>query len=303
MKRRLKFLLIPALLLVALCAVGTWVVNRWLQSPETHARVEREIGDAIRMPLKLGKITFSAWNGVTVDGIAIPSGDGYFFEAATFSVSPRYRSLLRGAIGIGEVRIVRPRVHLHENPAGGWQLPEFPKAVVEAPVAAPVAAPVPSSDPAPAKPKKRPEVFIAKVVIADAGAELIDKNKQPFATVTGLNATFHDLSEKSGAGEFAFKNVTLPGYATLDRMNGKLERNGEDVSLRDLVVDVCGGRVSGEFTRAAGAPAGAHIVLENVNIGLLGKEARARIRNASGVAPQQQHITVTTTYHNNNIPL
>ena len=290
MKRRWKFLLIIALVLTVLFAAGSFAVNRWLQSPETHARLEREIGEAIRMPLQLGKITFSAWSGVSVDGITIPSGEGNFFEVASFSVSPRYRSLLRGCIGIDEVRIVRPRVRMNESPEGGWRLPEFPKAVVEATVVPPAAAPAPSSAPAPAKPKKRPKVFIAKVVIADAGAEFIDKNKLPFATVAGLNATFTGLSEKSGAGEFAFRNVTIPGYATMDRIQGKVERNGEDIALRDLVVEVCGGRVSGDFTRAAGTPASAHLVLDNVNIGLLGKEARARIRNASGVVSGEARI-------------
>ena len=41
---------------------------------------------------------------------------------------------------------------------------------------------------------------------------------------------------------------------------------------------------------ATGSPASACVVLDNVNIGLLGKEARARIRNASGVVSGEARI-------------
>lgn len=291
MKRRLKFLFITAAVLVALCAAGSFALNRWLQSPETHARLEREIGEAMRMPLKLGKITLSLWSGLVVEGITVPAGDGNFFEAAALSADPKFTSLLRGRIALGEVRIVRPRIRLFESADGQWRLPEFPKAA-EAPVATAVAPAAPATPPAapgvpvssaPPKPKKHIELLIRKIVIADGSAEMIDKQKLPFASVSGLNATFKDVSEKSAAGEIDIAGVTLPGYAVLDHIKANIDRNGEDFAVRNLAVNVCGGRVLGDFTRTAGSPASTHLVLDNVNIGLLGKEARAHIRNASGV--------------------
>ena len=290
MKRRLKFLLIIAAVLVAICAAGSWALNRWLQSPETHARIEREIGEAMHMPLKIGKITFSAWSGLTAEGIAIPAADGNFFEAASFSASPKFTSLLRGRIGLDEVRIVRPRLRMVESADGKWRLPELPKAA-EPPVAIAVTAPAPAPAPEPAKEKKRVELFIKKIVIADGGAELIDKQRLPFATVQGLNVTLRDVSEKSLSGEIEIAGAVLPGYATIDHLSGVAEHSGETFSVRNLSVNICGGRVAGDFTRTEGTPASAHLVLDNVNIGLLGKEARAHIRNASGIVSGEARIT------------
>ncbi|MEQ1852299.1 MAG: hypothetical protein ABMA01_11985, partial [Chthoniobacteraceae bacterium] len=126
MKRLRKFLLIAAILLVVVFAAGSWALNRWLQSPEGHARIENEIGRAMRMPVKLGKLGFSAWSGVTAEGISVPAVEGNFFEARSLSAEHSFTSLLRGRVVLGDVRIVQPRVRLFESADGKWRLPELP---------------------------------------------------------------------------------------------------------------------------------------------------------------------------------
>ncbi|MEQ1854623.1 MAG: AsmA-like C-terminal region-containing protein [Chthoniobacteraceae bacterium] len=120
-------------------------------------------------------------------------------------------------------------------------------------------------------------------MIEDASAELIDKQRLPMATLKGLNATFRDVSEKSSAGEISIGSIVAPGYATVGEIQGKTEHRDKTVTVRILAANICKGSVAGEITFAPGAPMTASLSLENVDIGLAGKEARKRMRNASGI--------------------
>ena len=60
LKRIAKSLAIAAAALVVLLCAAGWLVNRWLQSPEGRAEMERKIGDALRLPVKIGTLAFSA---------------------------------------------------------------------------------------------------------------------------------------------------------------------------------------------------------------------------------------------------
>ena len=286
MKRLKKILLIAAVVLAVVLATGSWALNRWLQSPEAHARIEHEIGNAIRMPLKIGKLNFSAWSGLTAQGITVTAGDGNFLEAESLSVEHKFSSLFRGRIVLGEVRIVQPRVRLVESPDGRWRIPQLPAATAAAPPDA-----VPSATHSPTAtdvaksltPKKQINVLVGSIVIADASAELIDKQRLPFATVKGLNATFHDVSETASSGDFSIGSVTVQGYGTAGQIQGKAEHHDMTFSVRDLSANVLKGRVVGEASYTLGSPASARLTIENVDISLVGSAARARMRNASGI--------------------
>jgi hypothetical protein len=112
---------------------------------------------------------------------------------------------------------------------------------------------------------------------------LFDRQRIPIATATGLDATFRDVSEKSSSGDFTIASIIAPGYAAAEQIKGRTEHRDLTFSVRDLAADVCKGRVTGEFTFTPGTPTGTHMILDGVNIGLLGKDVRARMRNASGI--------------------
>lgn len=296
MKRLRKILLVVAILMVVIVAAGGWSLNRWMQTPGGHARLEKEISDAIRMPLKAGKFSFSSWSGMTAEGISVPAADGHFFEAQSLSASHSFSSLVRGRIVLGDVRIIRPRVRLIAGPDGKWRLPEPPaKAPAGATIA--VAAPAPAGTPAatsqatPPKPRKRIGVSIGKIVIENASAELIDRQRLPVVTVTGLNAKFRDVSEDSSSGEFSVESIIAPSYGSIGNLAGNAGHQGPTFTARNLSANVCNGRVTGEITFGTGSPANASLALENVNIGLLGKEIRTRTHNASGMVSGDIHLS------------
>src|SRR2546430_10295402 len=93
-KRFARILLIIAAAVLVLITAGGWVANRWLQSRQGRAFVEGKLAKALALPVKYEKIRFSAWRGLTAEGIAMPEKDGNFLEAAAISVKQDFASLL-----------------------------------------------------------------------------------------------------------------------------------------------------------------------------------------------------------------
>jgi uncharacterized protein involved in outer membrane biogenesis len=283
-KRLRKILLAVLLLAVLAVAAGGWAIDRWLKSPAGHARVEAEISRALKMPLKLGRLGFSSWSGLSVEGISVPSADGNFFEARSLSVEHKFSSLVRGRIVLGEVRLVEPRLRWIQSPDGQWRLPALPAPAVANVAPAPPATPpqaVPA--PSPGSPDKRPEILIKRIAIVGGSAELLDAKRTPVAAVSGLDVTLRDASEISSSGEIAVAAVSFPGYVAASAIKASTAHRDRTFAVQSFVADICKGRVSGEFTVAADAPASARINMENVNLGLAGPVARSRMRNASGI--------------------
>ena len=289
MKRLAKYLGITAAVLALLLCAGGWIVNRRLQSPAFRTAFEQELSRALRMPVKTGSLTFSAWSGLTVQGLTVAGADGNAFEVAGVSASHRLSSLLRGKLTLNEVRIVQPRLRLVEDAAGNWRLPRNESAT-PAPLVGAVPAPASQSSaptavpaaPAPEKIAKSP-VTIARIVLSNGTVELLDKTRAPFATLTGLNVTLNDATAENFSGSFEIQRATLHGWLALDKLTGLVNRDGRTIRVSQLAANSGGGTVSGEATWTEGATGTAAVKLDHISVALTAQDAGAVNPRVGGI--------------------
>jgi len=302
-KRRLaKYLAIAALVVVLLLALGGWFVNRWLQSPEGHARVERKLSDALHMPVKIESPAFSAWSGLSTKKVTVSGPDGVIFEAAGISASHSFFALLRAKIGLSEVRIREPHVRLFQDAAGKWgiqrnaaALPAIAGAqpIVSAPLVfrpanSPAIAPV---APQPAQPPpatvsaspKPPAVSAGKVFIENGTFEMFDKTNAPFATVTGLNVTMRDVTETAFIGRMTIARAVIHGKAAIENLSGDAARNGQLFTLSNFTALTGGGVITGEANYTLGATAAATLKLVGVNLDRVTQDGGMKGQKISGI--------------------
>ena len=174
MKRLAKILIITAVSLVLLLALGIWGLNHWLKSPEMHAHVERELSKALRVPLKFKSLKLSLWGGLQAKKITVPNERGNFFEVEGFSAKHSLLSLLRGRLVFENVIVDSPKFVIVQRKDGSWKTPDMP-ADLQAEMDAkkkPASksdqpkSPSPEGAPTP-KSKKSIEVSIAKIEVTN----------------------------------------------------------------------------------------------------------------------------------------
>jgi hypothetical protein len=257
-----KILLAAAVVLVALLASGLWALNRWLQLPETSARVERALADALGMPVKITKLELSVWNGAVAEGVSASDRGGTLFSATRVSASHKFTSLVRGKLVLDDVRVEDLRFRLVENAAGEWRMPVPAKE--NQPGAKSTPHPRESS---PSQSETPPAVLIDRLRISNATLELIDKAKAPFATVTGFNGTIRDATPQSFTAEFDAARAVLHGWAAFENLKGTATHSDGTFMVRNLTADCGGGRATvGEFTYQEGTPTISRITLDHVSI-------------------------------------
>lgn len=287
MKRPVKILLAAAVVLVALLASGIWALNRWLQLPETSARVEQELGDALGVPVKFKKLELSVWNGMVAEGVSASDRGGILFSAARVSASHKFSSLVRGKLVLGDVRIEQPRFRLVENAAGEWRMPASSKENQPGAKSA-----TPSRESSPPKSEKQPGLLIDRLRISDASLELIDKVKAPFATITGFNGTIRDATPQAFTADFKAARVVLHGWAAFEQVKGTATHSDGGFMVRDLTADCGGGRATGgEFTYKEGTPSSARIALDRVSIDRAFRSGGAKPPDVTGLISGEAQIT------------
>lgn len=293
MKRRItKYVTIAAIVLVLLVAVGGWCLDRWLQSAAVRAQIEGRLSDELKMPVKIDGIGFSSWRGLSTKKITVSGPDGILFEADGISASHSFSSLMRGSLGLSEVRIRRPHIRLYQDAEGNWapsrKASLSPPAAQPAPVAAvPPSAPVPVASEA----KKPPAISIGKILIEDGTVEMIGKTRVPFATITGMNLTMRDVSETAFSGNLTITRAVLHGSVAVERLTGVAVRDGQSFSLRDFSVETGGGKITGEAAYAIGSTASAKMKISGVNLALATLQGGMTGQKISGVVTGDARVS------------
>ena len=265
--------------MLLLVTAGGWFMNRWLQSAEAHAKIEGKLSEALKMPVKIEVLGFSAWSGLTAKKITVSGPDGILFEADGMSASHSFFALLRGSVGLSEVRMRRPHIRIFQDATGHWgprrtAAPPQP-AVAAAPAVAPQPAPQIAAQPVqPANPppaiahasEKQPAISIGKILIENGTVEMFGKTRAPFATVTGLNVMMSDVTETAFSGSVAIGRATLHGWVAIDKLTGTTTRDGQTFSMRDLIIETGGGTITGEGAYTIGATATAALKFVAVSL-------------------------------------
>ena len=302
-KRRLaKYLAIAALVVVLLVVGGGWFVNRWLQSPEGHATVEKKLSDALHMPVKIESPAFSAWSGLSTKKVTVSGPGGVIFEAAGISAGHSFFALVRAKLGLSEVRIREPRIRLFQDAAGRWGIqrstavlliagtqPMVGAPLVFGPADSPASAPAVVQPVAPlplaaSAPPKPPAFSVAKVVVENGTFEMFDKAGVPFATVTGLNITMRDVTGTAFTGRMTIARAVLHGKAAIENISGDSARNGEVFTLSNLTALTGGGVITGEANYTLGVTAAATLKLVSVNLDRVTQEGGMKGQKISGIA-------------------
>ena len=105
MPRLLKWTLIGLAALLLLLGLALFAVQRWLDSDDFRARVEREAAQALGVPLRVQSIKVALWPlpGVSLQGIELPLKPP--ISAARVDVRPEWLALLGGAPRIASLRV------------------------------------------------------------------------------------------------------------------------------------------------------------------------------------------------------
>ncbi len=293
MKRRItKYITIAAIVLVLLVAVGGWCMDRWLQSAAVRAQIEGRLSDELKMPVKIDGIGFSSWSGLSTKKITVSGPDGILFEADGISASHSFSSLLRGSLGLTEVRIRRPHIRLYQDAEGHWTPSR--KAALPPPAAEPAPlAILPPSPPVPvaSTAKKPPAISIGKILIEDGTVEMIGKTRAPFATITGMNLTMRDVSETAFSGNLTITRAVLHGSVAVEHLTGVAVRDGQSFSLRDFSVETGGGKITGEAAYVIGATGRAALKINAVNLALATLQGGMTGQKISGIVSGDAQVS------------
>ena len=254
MKRLARILIIVAAILAVLLIGGVWFLNRWLESPETHAHVERELSKAMKMPLKFQKLTLSLWGGLRAEGISVHDKGTQFLESTSFTARHRILPLLKGSLVFEEITIDSPRIVMVQRPDGSWKMPELPQEPKadqkkdEKP-----ATPKPAETPKPKK--KEPQVRLEKLVITNGQADFYDKDHKPFASASGVNVLFKDVRSDHLEGRVVASRLIWHNQVGLaDLRAGVSNTKEKGLIIPNFTAKVGGGTITGGFARKKEKP-------------------------------------------------
>lgn len=296
MKRRItKYITIAAIVLVLLVAVSGWCLDRWLQSAAVRAQIEGKLSEELKMPVKIDGIGFSSWSGLSTKKITVSGPDGVLFEADGISASHSFSSLMRGSLGLSEVRIRRPHIRLYQDAEGHWTPsrkaalpPPSAQPASSAPVAVlPLNPPVSVASTA----KKPPAISVGKILIEDGTVEMIGKTRTPFATITGMNLTMRDVSETAFSGSLTITRAVLHGSVAVEHLSGLAVREGQSFSLRDFSVETGGGKITGEAAYTIGATGRAALKINAVNLARATQEGGMTGQKISGTVSGDAQVS------------
>lgn len=294
-KRLAKILIITAIVLVLLLAVGMWGLNRWLKSPEMHTHVERELSKALRVPLKFQSLELSLWGGLEARGVTVPDQKGNFLEVAGFSAKHSLLSLLRGQLVFQNVVVDSPKFILTQQKDESWRTPPLPadlQAEIDAKKKKKTAPksdqpkPIKTENASTPKSKKGPAISISKIEITNASIELIEKGGHPYISAKNLRATLTDVSDENMEGALTIDRLIMHNEFALTDVTGSVSNSNKGLIISELKAKVGGGTAIASFSSKPdqpGPPFTTKVKLENVNLSDAASEADAKAPNLDGI--------------------
>jgi type II secretion system protein N len=285
-KRFAKILTISTLVVVVLLFGGIWLLNRWLASPETHAKVERELSKSLKMPLKFRNLSLSVFGGLRAEGVTVPDRGRNFLEASSFTARHSLSALLQGEIYFSEINVDSPKFIMVQRPNGQWKMPDLPpdlQAELDAKKKTakaddpkePKAPKSASSTPAP---KKAATVRVGRIRVVNGSAEFLDPAGKPIASTLGVNATLTELSEEKVSGYVALNRLVYHGWFAATELGATVGVTEKSLFVEKLAGKAGGGTFEGSFSNKAdqpGPPYSLKLKLDNVDMSRAAMDADA----------------------------
>lgn len=279
MKRVSKAILIC---LAAVCLLGLLFVlalNLYVQSPGTQARIERELSQALKLPLVITNTSLTPWSALRINGIAVPGEKGNFLEASSFSARYRLLPLLRKKLIIYDMRFENPRILWTQNEKGKWKLPKLPKAPEE------------TTDPELKKTKKEKsgkddfQVVLNGFSIVDGMVDLLDKDGKRVAQFHNVDIEYKTISEERIDGIARIGRINYADALFFENLQASFEYASGRFTLPTISGALAGGSVDGSFELAPEeklSPFVAQLKLQGADVGRLSNEAGWASGRATG---------------------
>jgi type II secretion system protein N len=282
-KRLLRIILLSTALLALLFAGGVWYLSRWLEAPETHALVERELSKALKMPLTFHGLHLSVWGGARADAVYIQDGGTRLFESNSFVAKHRILPLFSRRFVFSEVSIESPRFILVQRPDGSWKLPQTAEGAKPQKTPEEKAAAKAAATPKPKDADSR--VLIEKLFVKNGQAEFYDNDQAPVASASGLHITLKDISGQTVEGRVRAERIVWNGYFGLtDFSAGVSNSKQKGLIIPEFVAKAGGGTITGGYARKPEKPAkySAKIKLDGVDLGRAIADGEVPLPNVTG---------------------
>lgn len=293
---------------VALGAVGVLAMNLYVQSAGTQARIERDLSNALGLPVKMTSTTVAPWGRLKVSGITVPQPDGgrgHFLEAESFSADFRWIPLFQHRLVVDEIAIDSPTVVWVQNEAGKWRLPHETEPATPASTPSPgIAAASPSPGevplepplPVPAEPKEPRkttapssappfDVFVHRLRIKRGSFDFLDRKGRRVVGFAGVELECPEVDADKTSGKALIGRVSVHDVVFLENVRTPFSFAAGDLSLRDLEAEAGGGTLRGGLelrTAEKNSPMTISTVFEGIDLSRLITDAGGMPGQAAG---------------------
>jgi len=215
-KKLNRILLIVLGTFVGVAGLILIVVNIYVQSQGTQARIQQELSQRLGTTLHIRRISATPWAGLKLTGITIPqtqpgvSPD--FLTAKTFRLRIRFSSLFSQRLVIKEISLINPDVVWAQNSDGKWRVPSTQPSRV-----AVEEKPGPSTAPQAQPPANKEPLFAIETQKAPSASV---PPEPPMQTEKPANARFTPEIQRVNltGGRFRFLDEKLKGVATFEEV-------------------------------------------------------------------------------------
>jgi type II secretion system protein N len=252
---------------LGLAITALLVVNLYVQSQGTQARIQQELSQRLGTTVRVRSISVTPWSGLTLSGITISQNSNVsgsdFLEAKSFHLHVRLLSLFSQRLVIKEVSLLGPTVTWLQNANGKWRLPGASS--VEQPVAQPEDSSSPSTLPAetavpelPASPDNKetgtvkisPRAFapeVKRINVSDGNFRFLDRTGNSVADFSGV--LFHSSVRNSQAvrGTVSIAKISLRERFFLEQLQSPLHYEADELNLSQISARAGSGEVDGNF--------------------------------------------------------
>jgi len=279
---------VKRLRLVSLIALGAVIglgaifligVNLYVQSQDTHAKIQQELSRRLGTTLGIRSMSVTPWGGLELSGITIaqtsPVAPKHFLEAKTFRLRVRFLSLFSRRLVIKEVALINPNVVWSQDIEGKWKLPRSRRTKATAPTVsqpevesesaqtsqtqtAPLVAVTPAKLPSPAQlkvndqpPKQEyrlavpPEV--RRVSIKNGNFSFLDHAGRLLASFNGVDFRTSIRSASALHGDTKVAKISLQDRFFLEQLRSPLRYEPDVLELSNISARAGNGEIDGYF--------------------------------------------------------
>lgn len=238
MKRLSKAILLIAAGLLGTGVAGLLGLKFYLESDSTQARIQDQLGKALKVPLTIGRSRVSLWGGLSLENIRVPGAGGAFLEAPSCSAHYRLLPLFQKRLEIYGLKADNAKISWRQDAEGHWTLPKREPAGPAA--ARPAEGAEAASD-------NKFEVHVDGIQLGGVSLELLDKAGQPVAGFQQIRIDCQILGPERAEGTVEI-GATRWQAMLLERARSPFTYQDGILEVPGLVADLYGGQLTGQLT-------------------------------------------------------